>query len=199
MITVAACSSAPSSPSRWSPSRLPVARHGPSVPPGGAERRRPVMAAFLMLAAAVFVAINLVVDLLYAVVDPRLRSNRREARRRERQQTEQRPSSPMRHPDAHVALSSAGSYRRGPALGPRDGGASRAAAVGAGRRPGAMALAQNPYDPGELDSSTRHLPIWLDWAADGPPFVLGTDARAGTCSRPSSTARAVAGGRRGSA
>jgi peptide/nickel transport system permease protein len=36
----------------------------------------PVMAAYLCLIALVFVAINLIVDLLYAVVDPRLRSRR---------------------------------------------------------------------------------------------------------------------------
>ena len=35
----------------------------------------PVMAAYLCLIALVFVAINLVVDLLYVVVDPRLRVN----------------------------------------------------------------------------------------------------------------------------
>lgn len=33
----------------------------------------PVMAAYLCLVASIFVLINLVVDLLYAVVDPRLR------------------------------------------------------------------------------------------------------------------------------
>jgi peptide/nickel transport system permease protein len=33
----------------------------------------PVMAAYLCLVAVMFVAINLVVDLLYALVDPRLR------------------------------------------------------------------------------------------------------------------------------
>jgi peptide/nickel transport system permease protein len=33
----------------------------------------PVMAAYLCLIALVFVVINLIVDLLYAVVDPRLR------------------------------------------------------------------------------------------------------------------------------
>jgi peptide/nickel transport system permease protein len=33
----------------------------------------PVMAAYLMLIALVFVVINLVVDLLYYAVDPRLR------------------------------------------------------------------------------------------------------------------------------
>jgi peptide/nickel transport system permease protein len=33
----------------------------------------PVMAAYLMLIALVFVTINLVVDLLYYAVDPRLR------------------------------------------------------------------------------------------------------------------------------
>jgi peptide/nickel transport system permease protein len=36
----------------------------------------PVIAAYLCLIALVFVAINLIVDLLYAVVDPRLRSRR---------------------------------------------------------------------------------------------------------------------------
>jgi len=35
-----------------------------------------VMAAYLMLIALVFVAINLVVDLLYFAVDPRLRADR---------------------------------------------------------------------------------------------------------------------------
>ena len=33
----------------------------------------PIMAAYLLLIASLFVIINLVVDLLYAVVDPRLR------------------------------------------------------------------------------------------------------------------------------
>jgi peptide/nickel transport system permease protein len=37
----------------------------------------PVMAAYLCLIAAVFVLINLVVDLLYLVVDPRLRAGPR--------------------------------------------------------------------------------------------------------------------------
>ena len=33
----------------------------------------PIMSAYLLLVAAVFVAINLVVDLLYAFIDPRIR------------------------------------------------------------------------------------------------------------------------------
>ncbi len=37
----------------------------------------PIMAAYLLLVGALFVAINLVVDVLYAVVDPRLRVERR--------------------------------------------------------------------------------------------------------------------------
>jgi peptide/nickel transport system permease protein len=37
----------------------------------------PVMSAYLLLVAVVFVAINLVVDLLYYAVDPRLRVDRR--------------------------------------------------------------------------------------------------------------------------
>ena len=36
----------------------------------------PIMAAYLMLIAFLFVAINLAVDLLYYVVDPRLRLDR---------------------------------------------------------------------------------------------------------------------------
>jgi peptide/nickel transport system permease protein len=36
----------------------------------------PIMAAYLMLIAFVFVVINLIVDLLYYVVDPRLRADR---------------------------------------------------------------------------------------------------------------------------
>jgi peptide/nickel transport system permease protein len=36
----------------------------------------PVMAAYLCLIALVFVTINLIVDLLYYVVDPRLRAYR---------------------------------------------------------------------------------------------------------------------------
>jgi peptide/nickel transport system permease protein len=39
----------------------------------------PVMAAYLMLIATIFVAINLIVDLLYAAVDPRLRIQARPA------------------------------------------------------------------------------------------------------------------------
>ena len=35
----------------------------------------PIMAAYLMLIAVIFVIVNLVVDILYAVVDPRLRAN----------------------------------------------------------------------------------------------------------------------------
>jgi peptide/nickel transport system permease protein len=37
----------------------------------------PVMSAYLMLIALVFVVINLIVDLLYYAVDPRLRVDRR--------------------------------------------------------------------------------------------------------------------------
>jgi peptide/nickel transport system permease protein len=40
----------------------------------------PVMAAYLLLIAAVFVTINLIVDLLYYAVDPRLRVDRAAAR-----------------------------------------------------------------------------------------------------------------------
>jgi peptide/nickel transport system permease protein len=40
----------------------------------------PVMAAYLMLIALIFVVINLIVDLLYYVVDPRLRMDRANAR-----------------------------------------------------------------------------------------------------------------------
>jgi peptide/nickel transport system permease protein len=39
----------------------------------------PVMGAYLMLIALIFVVINLVVDLLYYAVDPRLRIDRRTA------------------------------------------------------------------------------------------------------------------------
>jgi ABC-type dipeptide/oligopeptide/nickel transport system permease component len=37
----------------------------------------PVMSSYLMLIALVFVCINLIVDLLYYAVDPRLRIDRR--------------------------------------------------------------------------------------------------------------------------
>jgi peptide/nickel transport system permease protein len=40
----------------------------------------PVMAAYLMLIALIFVVINLIVDLLYYAVDPRLRVDRANAR-----------------------------------------------------------------------------------------------------------------------
>jgi peptide/nickel transport system permease protein len=39
----------------------------------------PIMAAYLLLVAAIFVTINLIVDLLYAVVDPRIRIDARTA------------------------------------------------------------------------------------------------------------------------
>src|SRR6266568_445425 len=39
----------------------------------------PVMAAYLLLVAAIFVAINLVVDLLYVAIDPRIRIDRKAA------------------------------------------------------------------------------------------------------------------------
>jgi peptide/nickel transport system permease protein len=35
----------------------------------------PIMAAYLMLVGVIFVGINLLVDILYTVVDPRLRSS----------------------------------------------------------------------------------------------------------------------------
>jgi peptide/nickel transport system permease protein len=38
----------------------------------------PIMAAYLMLVALIFVTINLAVDILYTVVDPRLRSSIRQ-------------------------------------------------------------------------------------------------------------------------
>jgi peptide/nickel transport system permease protein len=41
----------------------------------------PVMSAYLLLIAVLFVAINLAVDLLYYAVDPRLRIGRRPAGR----------------------------------------------------------------------------------------------------------------------
>jgi peptide/nickel transport system permease protein len=41
----------------------------------------PLISAFLLLAASLFVAINLVVDLLYVVVDPRMRHGRGQAAR----------------------------------------------------------------------------------------------------------------------
>ena len=39
----------------------------------------PIMSAYLLLVALIFVAINLTVDLLYAVVDPRIRIDARTA------------------------------------------------------------------------------------------------------------------------
>ena len=41
----------------------------------------PVMAAYLMMISVMFVAINLIVDLLYFSIDPRLRVERSGARR----------------------------------------------------------------------------------------------------------------------
>ena len=38
----------------------------------------PIMAAYLMLVALIFVTINLVVDILYTIVDPRLRASIRQ-------------------------------------------------------------------------------------------------------------------------
>ena len=58
---------------------VPVAGHGPAVHPGGAVRRHPGDGGLSVLIALIFVVINLVVDLLYFVVDPRLRG--RAARR----------------------------------------------------------------------------------------------------------------------
>jgi peptide/nickel transport system permease protein len=53
-----------------------VAGHGAALRPGVRFVDIPVMAAYLMLIALVFVTINLVVDLLYYAVDPRLRVGR---------------------------------------------------------------------------------------------------------------------------
>lgn len=53
--------------------RVPVARHGPAVHQAISTVDIPVMAAYLVLIAFMFVVINLIVDLLYFAVDPRLR------------------------------------------------------------------------------------------------------------------------------
>jgi peptide/nickel transport system permease protein len=39
----------------------------------------PIMAAYLLLVAAIFVTINLIVDLLYVTIDPRIRVEARSA------------------------------------------------------------------------------------------------------------------------
>jgi len=39
----------------------------------------PIMSAYLLLVAAIFVTINLIVDLLYVAVDPRIRIDARAA------------------------------------------------------------------------------------------------------------------------
>ena len=46
---------------------------GAALPAGAEPADLPLISAFLMVAALFFVMINLVVDLLYVVVDPRLR------------------------------------------------------------------------------------------------------------------------------
>ena len=60
--------------------RVPVAGHGPAVHPGGAVRRHPGDGGLPVLIALIFVVINLVVDLLYFAVDPRLRIEQRGGR-----------------------------------------------------------------------------------------------------------------------
>ena len=50
-----------------------MAGHGPLVIQAVTFADVPVMAAYLCLIALIFVVINLIVDMLYAVVDPRLR------------------------------------------------------------------------------------------------------------------------------
>jgi len=58
---------------------FPVAGNGIPVHPGGALRRHPDHGRYMTLVALFFVIINLIVDLLYFVVDPRLRIERRVA------------------------------------------------------------------------------------------------------------------------
>ena len=55
-----------------------MARHGAAVVQSVTVADIPVMSAYLMLIAVLFVIINLVVDLLYHAVDPRLRVTRRD-------------------------------------------------------------------------------------------------------------------------
>ena len=52
---------------------VPVAGHGAAVHPGGQLRRHPGHGGLPVLIALIFVVINLMVDLLYYAVDPRLR------------------------------------------------------------------------------------------------------------------------------
>ena len=54
----------------------------------------PIMAAYLMLVALIFVVINLAVDILYTVVDPRLRSSHPAAGVRESDTWQQRLRQP---------------------------------------------------------------------------------------------------------
>ena len=138
----------------------------------------PVMAAYLVLVGFFFVVINLVVDLLYYVVDPRLRIERR-ARRQWLSSSLPRPPPPSRRRPRRRAGCGAfvdsdlfWSFRRSPVDGRRGGG--RLAIIIAAR---SLAPWIAPHDPFDLASlsllDATDPPAWLDggnWS-----YPLGTD------------------------
>ena len=128
----------------------------------------PVMAAYLLVVSFIFVSLNTMVDLLYAVVDPRLRSDAVWRRR---------------WPLSVVATAVAA---RAPARRRYRAGASaaRPVAIGAGARArcsssltalvAPLIAPQNPYDLTQLFLDKAELPPI--WQADGEwPYLLGTD------------------------
>jgi hypothetical protein len=84
---------------------VPVAGHGPALHPGGAVRRHPGDGGLPVLISLIFVVINLVVDLLYFAVDPRLRVDDRQGAGHET------PHPPRLPPSALAAGSPATSLR----------------------------------------------------------------------------------------
>ena len=70
-----ACRSAACSPARCSPRRSsPSAASATPWPPPFREKDYPVLQVLILAAAVIYVLVNLLVDIAYAVIDPRVRT-----------------------------------------------------------------------------------------------------------------------------
>ena len=148
----------------------------------------PIMAAYLMLVALIFVVINLVVDMLYTVVDPApaTSTGSRPEEGRMAEAIEAVAGLPTddwggRFLDSDVWAS----FRRSKltiaaAFADRDVHRRRRVLAG-------LLSPQDPFDPAQLELMNSRLPPIWDARARCPSCSAPT-SRAATCSRPSSTA-----------
>ena len=68
----------------------------------------PIMAAYLLTVSLIFVTINLIVDILYTVVDPRLRVERQPCALRKSRMTDAVVPRPAKQHDPQAAVAPAG-------------------------------------------------------------------------------------------